>query len=631
MERKVDIVLKAKDEASKVFDKITTNSLPNLAKSVAAAAAGFVTFQAAAGFLRKAFDEALKSEQAAKQLATAIRAQGQSVDAMLPRLQKYAEALAKVSTATDEEIQAVQQTLISVGGLAGETLDRATKAALDFAAGTGRSLPEAAEAIAKAAQGSTKAFGQLGVSFDGAATDGEKLARVLGWVNANFKGMAEAQTETTAGKIGQLSKAWDELAESLGKFVTEASPALAILKTLTSTVNALRERVEGKNSPLMFSGAAIVAVGATGRTPNLGPKAPTAEEIAAEKRQKFIEEWRAKLFKQDSEDRAAAEAAARKAAEEAEKAYVRAMEVAFGVDATTDLMRIQVDLRERVADLVDPDKLLKDDLKSGTSKSIAVTVAEEIDAALAKSDKRETQMSALEMLEKPISSAEEGMQRLAEVARLVRDGIVEWTPALQDSYRMLQLNVTQMNSMGTAVKDALGEEAQQYAVRFGDTLVDAAFGAEVAWGDFFKQLIADMVKAIIKALILQMISAAMGGEQGGESNGSWFTSALPGGETIQAMERGGRAPVYAAGGLMIPRGFDTIPAMLKPGELVIPSHAAKQVASGDAAIVAANGGGLGATHVHNWYVMDGPSVRDFIRRNAREFEAGLEYLAARRA
>jgi hypothetical protein len=47
-------------------------------------------------------------------------------------------------------------------------------------------------------------------------------------------------------------------------------------------------------------------------------------------------------------------------------------------------------------------------------------------------------------------------------------------------------------------------------LKASDTLIDAAMGAKVSWGDFMKQLLADILKAIARIAILRALSAAGG-------------------------------------------------------------------------------------------------------------------------
>jgi hypothetical protein len=244
-DRKVSIVLKATDEASKVFENVANNTLPQFAKRVAQSLTAFASVAAIEETLRRAVGMALDAEKATAALAAALDSQKISVAANLPHLTAMAGALSRVTAADDEAVQGAQKLLISIGGLTGDKLDQATKAALNLAAGLGIALPEAAEKVARAAAGSTKAFSQLGVKFSDTATDAQKLDTVLGFIERRWGGAAQAEVETMAGKLGLMAKAFGELLEASAKGATGTGPKEAV-GTITQALNAITSRVEEK-------------------------------------------------------------------------------------------------------------------------------------------------------------------------------------------------------------------------------------------------------------------------------------------------------------------------------------------------------------------------------------------------
>ena len=216
-DRKVNIIIKATDEASRVFENVANNALPQFARRVAQASTAFLSVAAIEETVRRAFSAALEAEKATAGLTAALQAQGTASRATVSHLTDHAEALSRVSLADDEAIQGAQKVLISIGGLMGPKLDETTQAALDLSAGLGIDLTEAATMVGKAAQGSVKPFTMLGFEFKGLKTDGEKLDAVLAGIQERFGGMAAAELGTSAGQIHELEEAWGELLETLGK------------------------------------------------------------------------------------------------------------------------------------------------------------------------------------------------------------------------------------------------------------------------------------------------------------------------------------------------------------------------------------------------------------------------------
>jgi hypothetical protein len=243
-DRNIAIHIKAIDEASKVIANVGTKALPDLAKRVATFAAGIASVATVGEVIKKAFDGALEAEQSTQKLTSALEAQKLSVSSYLPHLSAYAVSLSHVTKATDEQVKGVQQVLISVGRLSGGALDKATVATLDLAAGLGIDLNDAALKMAKAANGSVKAFGQLGVKFSETATDGEKLARVMEFIEQRFGGAAQSEVTTLAGKIDLLTKSWNELAEAIAMQATGNEQVPGALDGITAAMNLITDRVE---------------------------------------------------------------------------------------------------------------------------------------------------------------------------------------------------------------------------------------------------------------------------------------------------------------------------------------------------------------------------------------------------
>lgn len=93
-------------------------------------------------------------------------------------------------------------------------------------------------------------------------------------------------------------------------------------------------------------------------------------------------------------------------------------------------------------------------------------------------------------------------------------------------------------------------------------------------GDMIRGIVADLAAAVVQAAILAAIMKTMGG--GGF--GGLFKGFLGIGKS-----QGGRIPempLYAAGGARAPsRGTDTVPAMLTPGEIVLPADISRRLAT----------------------------------------------------
>lgn len=567
--KEVDIIIKARDEASQVFEKLSRRTLPDLAKSVAQFAAGFVSVQALTSTIKESINAALESEKATAQLSAALMAQGRSIQYELPYLVKHAEALSQVALADDEAIQGAQQLLISLGGLSGEGLDRATQAALDLSAGLGIDLRDAAEKLAKAANGNVKEFSRLGVEFDKNATDAEKLNKVLEFVQSRFGGAAAAQIHTTAGAFHELNEAFKELLETAGKLATQSGDG-GIIGGMTATLRALNE--EASNPRAMGFWNSLVQI--MGR-PGLGLAAVIGDAAKASAEMKQLSE---------------------------NMALDRLENPMIGFkDATAAATKEVEKLREAVLTL---DKSFVKALPQQGGAS-------PFDSSLPGSDQGKLRESI-------------DAQGLANWIALL-DTAPDALDAIKGQF--LQIGDTIDNAhektiswgeyMQTTFQDALTTTAMQ----FGDTLIDAAFGADVAWGQAIKNLLAGLAKAIVQAAILRAITTAFGFSGGGVVSGGWGSAVTSG------FARGGVVPAYAANGMFVPRGTDTVPAMLTPGEIVLPRAVSQAILGGRASVVPAGGEGTSIVNVH----LGGEKLASLLIRNSRAVVEVLDYIDARAA
>jgi hypothetical protein len=137
--------------------------------------------------------------------------------------------LAHSTEEIDTFIDALEQSVGYLGDLrpAYDRLIRSTKDAaeansllslsLDVAAGTGKSVEAVAEALGKAYDGNTGALGRLGAGIDRATIASGDMNKITGVLAETFGGQATAQADTLNGRLQQLKRASDQLAEAFGK------------------------------------------------------------------------------------------------------------------------------------------------------------------------------------------------------------------------------------------------------------------------------------------------------------------------------------------------------------------------------------------------------------------------------
>jgi hypothetical protein len=221
-----------------------------------------------------------------------------------------------------------------------------------------------------------------------------------------------------------------------------------------------------------------------------------------------------------------------------------------------------------------------------------------LDELVAETDAIAKQNAEWERMVAIIADAHFGLIGFGEEIKVVSVATNEWVKTLEAS---------------------LGDALVTAAVQLGDALVDAAFGAKVNWEQTIKSILVGLAKAVIMAVILKAVESALV-----FSGGGIVPAASGGGIAGQSFSRGG--VVYAAGGMFTPRGTDTVPAMLTPGEMVIPRDATQSILGGRASLV-----GAGAARQVNLTVvaMDSASFETFLTRNPRALRIALDHMDSR--
>lgn len=211
---------------------------------------------------------------------------------------KLAQTLENVTGATEGQIKAVEdyvyQTAIAVGVTddelrpsferllrSVENIDEAVRLqnlALDISAGTGKSLAQVTEALAKAYDGNFGALKRLGGGIDEGIIKSKDFDGAVAALSKTFEGQADVAANTYAGRVARLKIAFDEAKESIGAALLPQLGRLTdyILKDGIPAFNAFVAGLTG-------SGGLGTALGETSpKVVEMRTKLTTTEEIANE-------------------------------------------------------------------------------------------------------------------------------------------------------------------------------------------------------------------------------------------------------------------------------------------------------------------------------------------------------------
>lgn len=188
---------------------------------------------------------AMETEQSIRGLNLSLAQQGNYSQDASEHLQHFIEGLEKTTAVSDHVIANGAALLASLGKLSGEGLDRATKSALDLAAGLQKGPEETFQMLARAAEGNFNAFHRLGIKFVETGNHAADFARLMDIVQSRFGGMAEGRLNTFSGAIEKLGISFDNFLKQIGFAFTRSVILKEIVKALGDFFDKLAEGVSG--------------------------------------------------------------------------------------------------------------------------------------------------------------------------------------------------------------------------------------------------------------------------------------------------------------------------------------------------------------------------------------------------
>lgn len=182
-------------------------------------------------------------ESAVIKLTAAIEANGGAVQSQLKDYQDFASQLQNVTVVGDEYTLGLIQQAESMG-VSGDAAKEAAKNAVALAAAKGGEATAYIKATTALAQGSTEMLMDHLPALKNMTDESEKVAYAQEAVAKAF-GVAQAEANSSAGKMKQLGNAWGDFKEELGSVVAQGiKPILTALKYLTDTLGAMPKWVK---------------------------------------------------------------------------------------------------------------------------------------------------------------------------------------------------------------------------------------------------------------------------------------------------------------------------------------------------------------------------------------------------
>lgn len=186
-------------------------------------AASFLGAGAIISFLRSSQREFIDAERSAFRLQMSLRLLGSEYADSYGAVSAYADELERLTGVDADVIRSAQAVLVTIGRLSGETLNRATRAALDLSAALGTDLNNAAMILAKAGAGAEGALARMGIKIGDGVDASQRLEEILAALEKRVGGVAYEMGNTLPGSVDKATTAFGNFKENVGKLFTDST------------------------------------------------------------------------------------------------------------------------------------------------------------------------------------------------------------------------------------------------------------------------------------------------------------------------------------------------------------------------------------------------------------------------
>lgn len=195
-------------------------------------------------FLGDAISEAVEAEKASLRLANSMRIVGDFSTDALNVMEEYAQQLAETTALSDDQVVA-SLALAKTFGLTNKEARAVVSAAADLSAATGEDLNSSVEKLSKTYNGFIDRSLKQAIPALRELTE-EQLAAgdAIELVGKRFAGSQAELRGGFGGAVNELSKAFNELKESIGSAITSSDLIVDSINALSATVKFAAENFD---------------------------------------------------------------------------------------------------------------------------------------------------------------------------------------------------------------------------------------------------------------------------------------------------------------------------------------------------------------------------------------------------
>jgi phage-related minor tail protein len=247
-----------KDGKTALDDLTESGTKAEKATSLLGKAYGAMIGAAVVAGWKHAISSAMEAEQASAKLTAALNATGYAAGLTKTQLDGMADSMAASTKFDDESIRNASAVLLTFRNVQGDTFERGIKLAADMASMLGSDLTSASLQVGKALNDPVRgiaALSRAGVQFSEVQKDQIKnfvetnqLAKaqeiILGELQGQLGGTAEAMNTGLAKATRDTAKAWDELYESIGKTALVQNTTIGVSSSLTDYLKNMKAVID---------------------------------------------------------------------------------------------------------------------------------------------------------------------------------------------------------------------------------------------------------------------------------------------------------------------------------------------------------------------------------------------------
>ena len=202
---------------------------------------------------------AAEAEKIWNNLAVSVENAGQSFADLKPEIEAFAGAMQDATTVGDEEFAAILSELVQISGDYASSL-RNVGLVADLATAKNIDFKIAAQLTGRAMIGETALLKRYGIVVQ----EGADAIEVM---REQFRGFAEREGKTFAGRIGQLQDRMDDLKQAIGDVLILSAGGTSILEQLNLQVKTLTEQINANRAGVAeWARIFVLAVKAIGGT-----------------------------------------------------------------------------------------------------------------------------------------------------------------------------------------------------------------------------------------------------------------------------------------------------------------------------------------------------------------------------